>query len=1491
MTAIKIIIIIAIILIMFFPMLPFCANVKKVSTIHALKYEEPHNKKNLYFVLLSVLFCVVILAVLGLLDTIADAILSVGFINRLFSKISNATSSNLDFVTAIVLAIVVNLVMVYGYALVKLFLKKCILNPAYKLELRPKKKKNKKKKGKKGEQEEKPENPEDKKEDENPTEEDKKRIVVRERKIVSEEERGKIRSAIWSLFFEKPDFVYAKNWVVRTRRVLQCFIYLVEILYIILFGLLLWDIFFVAPDFVYNLLVNFLKIQEWYLYPFMSLIILQEVCNFFKTKMKEIDEKDEDKIKDETEEEKMEDNLRALHLEIQRRFDGEHNLRYYPEAGKDTAIPYVCTNRLYASSLDFIQTKMKEKSGRIVHSYMECLDSSYNDKNVYFCASFYSEFGDYLIHYTYTRLLSGMRVIFIVSEQSRVLALRKYISDALMNLIDATEDCTWRVYTSKERLDQADILIATPDDFKGEEMVENYPSFFEELSTAVFIDADKMVELESYLCPVIAKRLQRATNDRIRFIFLSKAIIRGFTASTLPRFFCVDEVLSFSSANENEAVAYTLWNKESKRNVVYNRHGQTLTNLETILAELAVNHKVDGVRVVTPCVLDRSEREVLEFHDIEINKFYKQPLPNVNFMIYTDDRSNLSAALYTATRFRGVKKSLVHIISHPYLLREYFMDRMLLEEYINRSSFIQPRVAEHVSKAKLSYLKLYCDATTEEGMNVTEFVEKMLSVIEISKQRGDAPLCPYCAKDPELGEYLEINVEKLAGYLLASLYDDVNTPEDDSIAKKVKDYYIIIDAPEYDGYTLVKDKRVKFKHVKEILNKVYTNNERTKLCINDQIIGELETFPSRVPLEYVVGQSMVHDNTEYEIDKISKDNKIIFLRHENVTFKNCLDTIFLRRYRIDKDYGLVGSEGVFHKTNGMLEEIRVGLHNADFRGETYGFYSLLSNCQTLDFVRGAVGNPHIKQTLVDENARNIKCGKILYVTLKARMECNDEMRLLLSAVFNEFIRTIFPKTYHCVSICPVLENPLPYNDNVEPNDYLSRVKALYPYLTNLGIEKGEEGDDSYKHEMQFLFINDCVEDVGVLDWFYDQFGHYMHEFLANVYSYLHWLKLRPELNHYIYFGADKLAECFDIEKCCDLLGDYNIILSEEGKQEYETAGDNLLEEEPERCDFCGSILQSGRYIQLDDGRYVCVDCDKQSVRTADELAIAEQNVRDYLQSEYPEILFGTSTVKFNEGLFNPEDMTPSKINYRVDYDAREILVEKETPRIAIECSILRGIIQMWQYDNELLIHYAGAQLEYEEDKYLRRNGYDAKADSIPERYDEELSFGVELIKEEINSEDSNVKTSFAFMREKYLEILDDSETDNVISDEEPGELYDPNKTPRFWKRYLRGSKITDGVDELSSDEEDKKESSDEGENLGEGEETSTEEVVENPSEEETSTEEVVEEDPIIEETSTEEEVLIEEPSEEVAKEIPTEEEQEVAITNDDTTEETSNEEF
>lgn len=1439
-----------------YPFLPLPKKARKYSTFYALRYDAPHNKKNILFVLLAfVVFCVVILC-RNLLQSAGNFVYNLPFMSKLYSAAAtgyNAVVSllgkHISFILFAVTVVVINIVILYGYSAVKGFVKKVILDRVFNI----KKEKEKKtcflkrlfdklfKRKKKGDTQRKTEDND--KKDIYEDDEKNKRIPKFEHSDETDDENlvtdktdgddgtsetkdtdaendgddGKeeeekynpVYKFFCGLIFEGEDFEFARGWAVRVYRVLQTFVYLVEIAYAILFLCIISSVFFELPNAVYTVLLDVLRIDEWYLYPFISVIFLQEICNFLKAPALVMENEDEEKKKKSEEEDRIRDaRLRALQSELKKRFDSEHFLRYYCEAEKTDVKEYEFKSKTYASALKYIKKYMKEASGNVVQSYMECLDAVYNDNHVYFAASFYSEFGEYLIAYTYIRLLSGARMIFVVSSPDERESLKKYISDRLMKMTGSSRASTWRVYTADERLDQADVLIASPSDFEDDNMVEQFPGFFEEAANAIFIDADKMIALDSYLCLIMARRLQKVTNDRLRFIFLSLDLLKGFATSSLPKFFCIDSVLSFSSAAENEEVSYTLWQKESQKNRIYNRSGQKPVSLECILAELACEYGVDGVRLISDAPLGHAEKQILALHNVEVNNMYKD-VADINYMIYSDERCNLSAALYACMRFRGKKRSILHILSKPYLLREYFMFKAAYEMYVNRSSFIKPRVTEHADRQKLSLLRVFCDATSQNGIPVSEFEERVRGIISISNERGDKSTSRFCREMISSRSLKGLSYKELAAYLVAGLCDGADCDEEHSYGTRAKDFYLVIDTGKRDGSALFDEKCILFNRAKEVFDRLLTCNRRVELCLNDEIIGMLDTFPSRVHLEYISGQSITYNNAEYEIEHISEDGSKIFLRSENTNIKNCLDTVLLRRYTLNS-LNPHGAVGVLHNTKSVLKEIQVTECNIDFVGETYGFYSLMTDRQTLDFYRGVEGNPHVE----NKHVREIHDGKALLVTLTSKNKCTDGMRMLLSAVFNEFIRTLFPMAYHCVAICPVLMIPLTFDDEHEPLTESERISALYPYLKTPSSEFVETDEN----RMQFVFINDCEENIGVLDWFYDQAARYMQEFLANVYSYLHWLKKNADRRkHYIYFGGESMPECYDLDGCCELLSEYNLILSDDGKKDYETAGEDEILEETERCAFCHRIMENGRYSLFDSHRYICADC-FDVVDTHAKLQEHHMSVMRYLADKYPEIRFGSSSVDLDKVYDLNYGEVLSEYYYRLDYSTRTVFVERDDPETNVEVSILRGIIELWQTDNDLLIDYSRAQLYFEELLYLRSLGknesvewiYNALDDTLRACVDEIAAFVGESLVPVSDSESEDGEkvednaskerhTSFEFMRNKCAGLVDDDDYNFEFFDDEDDKtaerLYDPNKMPRFWKRYLKNQHIDDGKDE------------------------------------------------------------------------------------------------
>ena len=241
MDALKIFIIIILTFILLFPMLPFAAKANKVSTIHALRYKEPHNRKNGWFLIVAILECVLMIGLVGLITGIVRFVLGIPFVGDLISSVVNSTSANIDFITFVFLALLINILTVYTYAFLKKITRSWFLDRAYGLTGLDKKSKKKKKKSKK--QEEATEEPQT----EEPIEE--KRVVVRseqqeENKDKKEkEEKEEVldiekipAKKFWGLFFHEPELRYAKPWILRVAKVLQFFIYFVEILYFLCYN-------------------------------------------------------------------------------------------------------------------------------------------------------------------------------------------------------------------------------------------------------------------------------------------------------------------------------------------------------------------------------------------------------------------------------------------------------------------------------------------------------------------------------------------------------------------------------------------------------------------------------------------------------------------------------------------------------------------------------------------------------------------------------------------------------------------------------------------------------------------------------------------------------------------------------------------------------------------------------------------------------------------------------------------------------------------------------------------------------------------------------------------------------------------------------------------------------------------------------------------------------------------------------------------------------
>ena len=1396
----KVFIIACILLILSYPILPFYSRARRFSTFYSLRYQAPHNKKNLPFLFLTILEFAVLVVTFGLLSDVVRFVGGLPYVRDVLDFIG----SRIQFdVIVFVSVLLINFVILYAFVFLKGLLKRLVFDRIW--GMRPAKKPRK---GESAEGDEADETP-DGDDDQSPSfvhsedEENPEKVPERDENSFS----YRVYRFFCRPFFQGEGFRYARPWVIRTVAVLQTFIYIVEAAYFLLFTLFLFAAFFEMPDAVYKLLMK--VVPNIFLYPFVSLIFLQEICNTLRSEMETVTVETEDVAEEEKKQiEKKKRALKRLHAELVRKYTDTHKLRYYEVTTAKNVPVYKPTNVIYEKALQFVRTSMMNASGHVVESYMRGVDALLNDNNVYFGASFYSELGEYLISYTYIRLLAGERLVFVVSTREEAENLKKFVGRRLNQLSGFQNQTSWRIRDGQDRLDQADVLIAVPADFSGDNIVENNPVFFENVCNAIFIEADRILNLDSYLCTIIANRLRNATGREICFVFLTTHICQGLVKSIKKFFKTTKDIVECNSADENEDVTFMLWNCETDG--IYERNGQRVETPEMLIATAAHDADVDGIRMITSSPLSMEKMVALRNHRVEINEMKKE-VPEVNYMICVDDNFNLASAIYAYTRFRGKQASMVHILSKPYLLREYFASRA--KEYVNRSAFIKPRVAEHADEQKLLLLDLFCDATRSvEGMKLSEYTERMKCIIKEYSDKPDENAAGEQKTLYQIFKEREFDCEELVGYMLEVLRGKKPHHRGEKEWTGYKSCYRLTSNKEDRGYQLKETNYIAFLFVERVFEELLRCNRRAELWLNGRVIGYLDTFASRLHQQYVPGQSIVYRNCEYEVERIfvpqteEEENEParLYLRQENVTFKNCLDTVFLRRYTVAQRKERKDFSGVMHYTRGTLERITVTMYNAKVTGETYGFYSLMSDTQTLDFTRTVQGNPALDEDVVSMIRRNVEHAPVLSVEIKSREDCNDGMRRLLATVLNEYLRTMFPTVYRCVAVVPVLQEPYDPATSFAEDHFQHDVAGLYPYLI------GECEQD--EHTVRLLIVNDCVEDVGVLDVLYDGAARIVEELLSYVYSYLKWLQEHPgsvgDQKHYIYFGGETLPAVYDLEKTVALLENCARKFMSTG------AGDRLMPEDEEdvqekRCAFCHGLLEEGRYSSFGQNRYICISCEAEAVTDETELARMEKVAKRYLKSKYPAVNFPEDVTFKQDGIYA---LSPGAVlnefYYKIDTDTRQVLVEKDDPATTVIVSVLHSLIFFWQFDRKCWNHenyrisgYLTAQMYYEEFAYLRSHGHEGAEAWLREHIDAAIREQLTELEQYLAEHEG--ATSFDFIEAKMKENMVEDRT----GDGEGDTLFDPDRVPRFWKRflYLDPDAVEDDEDNVNTGEDDDEE--------------------------------------------------------------------------------------
>lgn len=1068
---------------------------------------------------------------------------------------------------------------------------------------------------------------------------------------------GQLVRRLWfsfiGLFYEaEEDYAYVKPGTYRWAKQLGIFTALFALVYLVLGILVQIPMFFPLEEdsFLYTFGVWFL--QNAYVCPTLALVLICELLWFLDGEYKQADEAEApfvsfmDRVK-----ENEETSLTKAREAILTKYGDNYKIRHFEASELGGTGTYRLDEK--SRAIQNMAAAIRAKNGYVNTDYMQGVEYMLDGKHVLFDAVIYSSLGEYVLHYLFVTLTFGTRVLFICKDKQEVENATAYLQDSFRKITQASQ-ILWRIcpYERLREGENPDILLLTPEEFMEPALFTDGKSFFDELVDVFVLDADSILTANNYYCLIMAKKLEKATTHfdshrdvdadqslavekRIRYRFFSSGHIQSIENS-IRQFFNLEnaslEVFhSFALANRTEVF---LWHT-GITSALYVDNGANQVPLEMQIAKDAATLGIADINLVSSSAIysnQRSEISGLNLNNCNLSE------NSLGYVIVADDGFNLPNAIYNYARFSGRRASVLHIVSKPYLLRDYFTARA--EKYVANFELIGKTMSEHAQIRRANILILLCDAVN--GIERTLFMRRAAALLgdgvkltENTAQALDA--CVRLCYQAAFGE----NVAFEPRYTLRQ--------ERNSQLEEKTFVYI--------------------KESASLFEKLLECTKTVKLeYINTQGVEYLPVFRDEITQHFIPGQVLVRNNRGYTIKEMSVEDGTLVLDDTVPSLNVPMDYIQTRLYTVNNTR-LASSFGHDFRAKGSeVTHMNFRIYDADITVDTLGYYSIEKAMQTVDLAKPNFAkyiNLEDSADVKDRIRRNI-CTKMLEVEIHTASQSDPRASYLLAVMLQEFMKTVFPHQYRCVAVCPI------FDAGVEDTLFAEEtaIRDLYPRI-RYAADKETAGS------LRFAIIEDVQGGNGVVETLTDGSAIMISNLLHIAADFLSWLHTPAGKEYkYLNFGYEQTPAVFDFAGLEKLISQF--------RQQVERS-ELVRTNDDSRCFFCHKHLEEGKGERLEDGRLICDKCKETSVDTYEAL----------------ENLFG-QVVTFIKGSTTVADTLPeAKIDFVSTLELRQrygedaerlpiaycdhmnscIFVEYGLPKSALCSCIARGITELWQDQN------------------------------------------------------------------------------------------------------------------------------------------------------------------------------------------------------------------
>ena len=722
--------------------------------------------------------------------------------------------------------------------------------------------------------------------------------------------------------------------------------------------------------------------------------------------------------------------------------------------------------------------------------------------------------------------------------------------------------------------------------------------WFSFLTTVIYINGDEIFS-ESLTFSNILINVLRSESNNIHSIVLSD-FREGFQPAVMRNLSVEKDLVETRVHNKKPKKSYAMfWRLEGERlfqSKVMSGYISRDLGAEAVLALLAIREKIKNVQMVDQEMqpwyeyleeLDNNKSsltstpvspDVLKQH---VTKLIKSPwVENLleqeenNFILARDNDYNLINS-YRKWEGFSTNTSFVHVVSPPYLFREYFIDNVhyFVSAPINA-------IAGKLMKSRFSVAIYLLELMVLKPLTDKQIMEEINQIYPNAKR----------AKD-ELAKLFKLafNIDIVSSNYLKLKTKSVYNKRTDTF----EDFLVYSFSPNIKS-----DLKVEFLKDVKIMDKA---GMLLRMISYDFLYQN-----------YLIDQLHSFNGKPYLIRSFDFNNQILRVTHETPRH------LFNYRPNIEINLRNISNALTPSHSKNPKAGVHLTLAEASYNIVTKGYFTFREgvSLQTKQHNYTDLQNHEIP-------IRDYNLGRLLIWQIKpSKAIDNIKVGATLTALLRESFYTLLPKSHSYLHITS------PTNEGIFDEQF----KFLFPTLNiadNFNITSDVQLDD----RITILFFEDAHQDLGLVQSIYDNW----EEIIKVIDDYLEWINEPKQTNkqskndtteyikgkflkdEFLTYGSKSYPNFADLRGCKTLLTEML------GKNQLSLARKDFFERnKPEaiakaqeakgiQCDFCAKTYVPKSLKKLKDKRIICNECIGKSVNSMTKLKKILRDSKAYFE--------------------------------------------------------------------------------------------------------------------------------------------------------------------------------------------------------------------------------------------------------------------------------------